>query len=73
MARISTRVVWARDLGDSENRQLEHYYGDRKYLLLEPDSRPPRLGPYQAEAPAAPPQAPAAAPQHPLIELENVQ
>ena len=67
------RVVWARDLGDSENRQLEHYYGDRKYLLLEPDSRPPRLGPYQAEAPAAPPQAPAAAPQHPLIELENVQ
>ncbi len=67
------RVVWARDLGDSENRQLEHYYGDRKYLLLEPDSRPPRLGPYQAEAPAAPPQAPAAAPRHPLIELENVQ
>jgi hypothetical protein len=67
------RVVWARDLGDSENRQLEHYYEDRKYLLLEPDSRPPRLGPYQAEAPAAPPQAPAAAPQHPLIQLENVQ
>jgi hypothetical protein len=72
------RVVWARDLGDSENRQLEHYYGDRKYLLLEPDSRPPRLGRYQAEAmpavvPEAAPKAPEAAPKHPLIELEQVQ
>lgn len=66
------RVVWARDLGDSENQKLEHYYGDRKLLLLEPDSRPPKLGPYQAELPpeAAPPPPPS---KHPLLQFEQVK
>jgi hypothetical protein len=70
------RVVWARDLGDSENQKLEHYYPDRKLLLLEPDSRPPRLGPYQPEppSPTVPPTSPARPRQtHPKIELEQVR
>jgi hypothetical protein len=38
-----SRIVWARDLGDEEDRQLRAYYPDRTVLLLEPDSRPPEL------------------------------
>jgi hypothetical protein len=45
------RVVWARDLGDAENRQLLRYYADRTALLLEPDARPLLLGAYQPQAP----------------------
>jgi hypothetical protein len=41
------RVVWARDLGASENEKLLAYYHDRTPWLLEPDFRPPRLRPYQ--------------------------
>jgi hypothetical protein len=70
------RVVWARDLGDRENEKLDHYYADRKLLLLEPDFRPPRLQSYQPEPPRTnqvPPQVPKAPPTHPLIELEQVR
>ncbi|MGD1071842.1 MAG: hypothetical protein ABSB15_17055 [Bryobacteraceae bacterium] len=71
------RIVWARDLGDAENKELEHYFGDRKYLLLEPDSRPPRLSPYHPEpgpeATPKSPETPQATPKHPLIELEQVE
>jgi len=45
------RVVWARDLGATENEKLRRYYPDRAAWLLEPDPKPPRLSPYQAEAP----------------------
>ncbi len=48
-----SRVVWARDLGDAEDRKIMHYYPDRAALLLEPDARPPKLGPYQPEGPKA--------------------
>jgi hypothetical protein len=66
------RVIWARDLGDAENVKLSRRYADRKLLLLEPDARPPRLGPYQPEpaAPAEPPKPENK--KHPLIELEQV-
>jgi hypothetical protein len=47
----AARVVWARDLGDTEDRKLLHYYPDRTVLLLEPDARPPRLTPYHRESP----------------------
>ncbi|HVW83941.1 MAG TPA: hypothetical protein VHB50_04650 [Bryobacteraceae bacterium] len=71
------RIVWARDLGDAENQKLIAYYRDRKFLLLEPDARPPRLTPYEP-APAAPEQQEPgkpknAPPAHPLIELEQVR
>jgi hypothetical protein len=49
----ASRIVWARDLGDEEDRKLRAYYPDRSVWLLEPDFRPPRLQPY-AETPPAP-------------------
>ncbi|MGD0132962.1 MAG: hypothetical protein ABSE57_12990 [Bryobacteraceae bacterium] len=42
-------VVWARDLGDSEDQKLLHYYPARTAWLLEPDAMPPKLTRYQAE------------------------
>ena len=44
-----SRVVWARDLGSSENSKLRDYYPDRMAWLLEPDSRPPKFVRYDAE------------------------
>ena len=43
------RVVWALDLGPSENEKLLRYYPDRTAWLLEPDARPPQLTPYRQE------------------------
>src|SRR5579885_920706 len=45
----SSRVVWARDLGDAENQKLIRYYPDRHAWLVEPDARPPRLIVYRSE------------------------
>jgi hypothetical protein len=42
----TARIVWARDLGPSENEKLRAYYPDRTALLLEPDDRRPTLSPY---------------------------
>jgi hypothetical protein len=42
------RIVWAHDLGDSENEKLRWYYPDRMAWLLEPDARPPKVSRYQA-------------------------
>ncbi len=45
----ASRVVWARDLGDEENRKLTSHYPGRTPWLLEPDFRPlPKLSPYPA-------------------------
>jgi hypothetical protein len=45
----SARIVWARDLGATENERLSRYYPDRTVWLLEPDARPPRLTRYQPQ------------------------
>ena len=39
----NARVIWARDLGDAEDRQLRDRYPDRTAWLLEPDARPVEL------------------------------
>lgn len=44
----ASKTVWARDLGEDNNRKLLDYYSSRKAWLLEPDAIPPRLGPYTA-------------------------
>jgi hypothetical protein len=41
-----SRVVWARDLGPTDNANLRAYYPDRTFLLLQPDVRPPELARY---------------------------
>jgi hypothetical protein len=40
------KVVWARDMGDSENAELVRYFPQRRAWLAEPDLAPPRLSPY---------------------------
>ena len=76
------RLVWARDLGDDENRKLISYYGNRKAMRLEPDARPPRLlnyEPLKNEAAPASVQPVKEQPQKknnakkPLLELEQVK
>lgn len=49
------RVVWARDLGATEDEALLRYYPDRKAWLLEADATPPKLAPYGVSEPAAVP------------------
>ena len=44
-------VVWALDLGSSENEKLIHYFPARRTWLLEPDARPPKLAPYAEPVP----------------------
>ena len=39
-------VVWANDLGYTENQKLIGYYPTRRVWLVEPDARPPQIAPY---------------------------
>jgi hypothetical protein len=71
------RVVWARDLGSSEDQRLLHYYPDRTAWLLEPDATPPKLSRYQAEvepSKIAPPPPTAKSPpaNQPPLRFEQV-
>jgi len=74
------RVVWARDLGEAENRKLLAYYPGRKAMLLQPDARPPLLEDYVASTPEpvtpdskTPPPAGKTPEKKPLLELEQVR
>ena len=42
----SSRVVWARDMGGDQNRELLDYFKDRRVWLLEVNSDTPELVPY---------------------------
>ena len=39
----SSKVVWARDMGDVENKELLQYFKSRNVWMLHPDQSPPRL------------------------------
>jgi hypothetical protein len=59
------RVVWARDLGASEDQKLLDYYPSRSAWLLEPDAMPPKLTRYQTETEQPKPAPPVPAPAPP--------
>jgi hypothetical protein len=42
----NSKVVWARDMGPTQNEELLRYYNDRHVWLLEADEVPPKLEPY---------------------------
>ncbi len=44
-----SHVVWAIDLGDSDNAALRRYYPDRHAWLLDADTRPPKLSEMPAQ------------------------
>jgi hypothetical protein len=39
----SARVVWAREMSDTEDRELIDYFKDRNVWIVEPDYSPPRV------------------------------
>ena len=41
-----SEVVWARDMGPEQNRELIRYFATRQVWLLEADRKPPKLMPY---------------------------
>lgn len=41
-----SKVVWAREMDPESNRKLLNYYKNRTAWLVEPDSSPPRVVPY---------------------------
>jgi hypothetical protein len=40
------KVVWARDMDESDNRELLHYFHDRRAWLVEADEIPPKVSAY---------------------------
>ncbi|MBZ5598791.1 MAG: hypothetical protein LAN83_10745 [Acidobacteriia bacterium] len=42
------KIVWARDMGESQNRELLEYFKDRKVWTVDADTAAPRLEPYAA-------------------------
>ena len=46
----SSRVVWAREMGEAENLELMHYYKDRTVWLVQPDTKPANISLYPSPA-----------------------
>jgi hypothetical protein len=46
----ASTVIWARDMTESQNRELIDYYRDRKVWLVQPDAEPVSLEPYPQSA-----------------------
>ena len=44
----NSKVVWARDMGQTANEELLRYFKSRRVWLLEPDEKPVKLSPYVA-------------------------
>jgi hypothetical protein len=44
-----SKVVWAREMDSSANRELLEYFKDRTAWLVEPDVSPPRISPYNVQ------------------------
>ncbi|PYV26228.1 MAG: hypothetical protein DMG27_07420 [Acidobacteria bacterium] len=48
-----SKVVWARDMGEAENKELIDYFKNRTkngtVWLVEPDERPPQVSPYPGQ------------------------
>jgi hypothetical protein len=42
----ASRIVWARDLGETKNQELLTYYHGRHFWHVEGDHSPPQLEPY---------------------------
>jgi hypothetical protein len=42
----AAKIVWARDMGDSENQELLRYFQNRHIWLLNGDQSHPRLEPF---------------------------
>ena len=47
----SAKVVWARDMGDSQNQELLRYFHNRSVWLLNGDRPSPQLEPYSLASP----------------------
>jgi hypothetical protein len=45
------KVVWARDMGESDNRELLRYFRDRNIWILNADDPQPRSSPYPSSRP----------------------
>lgn len=50
-----SRVVWAREMDPTSNRNLLRYFKGRRVWLVEPDSQPPRLSQYDSSMLPDPP------------------
>jgi len=47
------KVVWAREMGATQNEELIRYFKDRRVWLVEPDGASPRLSLYAVQASAS--------------------
>lgn len=46
----TSRVIWAREMNPDADQELIHYYSGRQVWLVEPDTRPPKVSSYPANA-----------------------
>jgi hypothetical protein len=47
-----SRVIWARGMAASDDRELMDYYKDRNVWLVQPDKHPVEISPYAVSGPA---------------------
>jgi hypothetical protein len=45
----SAKVIWARDMGETQNQELLEYFKSRRAWQLDADAPSPKLQPYTAE------------------------